>query len=67
VVTLNPKTLARYAHELATAFNFYYEKIPILKEKNKGKMQSRLLLVDAFGIVLKKVFDLLGIEALRRM
>jgi arginyl-tRNA synthetase len=67
VVTLNPKTLARYAHELATAFNFYYEKIPILKEKDKGKMYSRLLLVDAFGIVLKKVFDLLGIEALRRM
>jgi len=25
------------------------------------------LLVDAFGITLKKVFDLLGIEALRRM
>lgn len=67
VVTLNPKTLARYAHELATTFNFYYEKIPILKEKNKGTMQARLILVDAFGIVLKNVFDLLGIEALRRM
>ena len=67
VVTVNPKTLARYAHELATAFNFYYEKIPILKEKNKGKMRARLLLVDAFGIVLKKVFYLLGIEALSRM
>lgn len=67
VVTLNPKTLARYAHELATTFNFYYEKIPILKEKNKGTMQARLVLVDAFGIVLKNVFDLLGIEALRRM
>ena len=67
VVTLNPKTLARYAHELATTFNFYYEKIPILKAKNKGMMQARLVLVDAFGIVLKNVFDLLGIEALRRM
>ncbi|MFZ0567080.1 MAG: arginine--tRNA ligase [Nitrososphaeraceae archaeon] len=67
VVTLNPKTLARYAHELATTFNFYYEKIPILKEKNRGTMQARLVLVDAFGIVLKNVFDLLGIEALRRM
>jgi arginyl-tRNA synthetase len=67
VVTLNPKTLARYAHELATTFNFYYEKIPILKEKNKGTMQARLVLVDAFGIVLKNVFDLLGIESLHRM
>ncbi len=67
VVTLSPKILARYTYELATAFNFYYEKIPILKEKNRGMRLSRLILVGAIGIVLKKVFDLLGIEALRKM
>ncbi len=67
VVTLNPKTLARYGHELAATFNFYYEKIPILKEKNRDTMLSRLVLVRAYGIVLKKVFDFLGIEALRKM
>lgn len=67
VVTLNPKTLARYGHELAATFNFYYEKIPILKEKNRDTMLSRLILVSAYGIVLKKVFDFLGIEALRKM
>lgn len=67
VVTLNPKTLARYGHELAATFNFYYEKIPILKEKNRDTMLSRLVLVRAFGIVLRKVFDFLGIEALRKM
>jgi arginyl-tRNA synthetase len=67
VVTLNPKTLARYAHELAATFNFYYEKIPILKEKNRDMVLSRLILVHAYGIVLKKVFDFLGIDALRKM
>ncbi|HJU84905.1 MAG TPA: arginine--tRNA ligase [Nitrososphaeraceae archaeon] len=67
VVTLNPKTLARYGHELAATFNFYYEKIPILKERNRDTMLSRLKLVRAYGIVLKKVFDFLGIDALRKM
>ena len=67
VVTLNPKTLAKYGHELAATFNFYYEKIPILKEKNRDTMLSRLILVRAYGIVLKKVFDFLGIEALLKM
>jgi arginyl-tRNA synthetase len=66
-VSLSPKLLARYAHELATTFNFYYETVPILKEKNKDIMLSRLTLVKAFGIVLKKVLDLLGIAALCKM
>jgi len=38
-----------------------------LKEKNKDIMLSRLTLVKAFGIVLKKVLDLLGIAALCKM
>lgn len=67
VVTLNPKVLARYAFELATTFNLYYEKVPILKEKHTDTMLSRLVLVGAFGIVLKKVLNLLGIEALHKM
>jgi arginyl-tRNA synthetase len=67
VVTLNPKVLARYAFELATTFNLYYEKVPILKEKNTDTILSRLVLVGAFGIVLKKVLNLLGIEALHKM
>jgi arginyl-tRNA synthetase len=67
VVTLNPKSLARYAYELATIFNFYYETIPILKERNSDTMLSRLILVSAFGIVLKKVLNLLGIDALKKM
>jgi arginyl-tRNA synthetase len=67
VVTLNPKTLARYGHELAATFNFYYEKVPILKEKNRDTMLSRLILVRAYGIVLKKVLNFLGIEALHKM
>jgi arginyl-tRNA synthetase len=67
VVNLNPKALARYAYELATLFNLYYEKIPILKEKHTETRLSRLILVSAFSIVLNKVLDLLGIDALHKM
>jgi arginyl-tRNA synthetase len=67
VKTLNPKLLARYAYDLATAFNIFYEKVPVLREKNKETMFSRLALVKAFGDTLKNIFNVLGISALENM
>jgi arginyl-tRNA synthetase len=64
---LSPKLLARYAYDLATTFNVFYEKVPVLSEKNKEIMFSRLSLVKAFGITLKKIFNVLGITALNKM
>jgi len=67
VKTLDPKLPARYAYDLATAFNIFYEKVPVLREKNKEIMMSRLVLVKCFGITLKNIFSVLGISALNRM
>ena len=67
VKTLNPKLLARYAYDLATAFNVFYEKVPVLREKNKETMFSRLALVKAFGVTLNNTFHVLGISALEKM
>jgi arginyl-tRNA synthetase len=67
VKTLNPKLLAKYAYDLATAFNLFYEKVPVLREKNKEIMLSRLALVKSFGFTLKNIFSVLGISALDRM
>jgi arginyl-tRNA synthetase len=67
VKTLNPKLLARYAYDLATAFNIFYEKVPVLREKNKETMFSRLALVKAFGVTLNNIFNVLGISALENM
>jgi arginyl-tRNA synthetase len=67
VKTLNPKLLARYAYDLATAFNIFYEKVPVLREKNKETMFSRLALVKAFGVTLNNIFNVLGISALEKM
>ena len=65
--TLNPKSVAKYAYMLATAFNLFYEQSPILKEKNEQARISRLVLVKAFLRTLKNTFYLLGVEPLNEM
>lgn len=65
--SLSPKSLARYAYSLATAFNVFYEKVPVLKEQNADILAARLALVSAFGVALKNALITLGIAALERM
>ena len=65
--SLSPKTLARYSYSLATIFNLFYEKVPVLKEQDIATRTARLALVKVFGITLKNALDLLGITALDRM
>jgi arginyl-tRNA synthetase len=65
--SLSPKSLARYAYNLATIFNLFYEKVPVLKEGVADVRMARLALVKAFGIALKNALDVLGITALDRM
>ena len=67
IKTLNPKLLARYAYRLATSFNLFYEKTPVLKERNKEVMNARLALVKAFGMTLRYVLNVLGITPLNQM
>jgi arginyl-tRNA synthetase len=65
--SLSPKSLARYAYNLATMFNLFYEKVPVLKEADADVRMARLALVKAFGVALKNALDVLGITALDRM
>lgn len=65
--SLSPKSLARYSYNLATAFNVFYEKVPVLKEADADIRAARLALVKAFGIALKNALGTLGITALDRM
>lgn len=64
---MNPKLLARYAHRLAVAFNLFYEGVPILKAANESLVCARLLLAQAFNIVMKLTLNYLGIDPLNRM
>jgi arginyl-tRNA synthetase len=67
VKSLCLKSLARYAYNLATTFNLFYEKVPVLREQDNAVRMARLGLVKAFGIALKNTLEVLGITALDRM
>lgn len=64
---LAPNIIAEYLTKLSLIFNRFYEKYPVLKEKNKNKKLFRLKLVYCFKEVLSKGLSLLGIEPLERI
>jgi arginyl-tRNA synthetase len=66
VDTLNPKVIAKYANKLSTKFNSFYESLPVLCDDSLLKI-NRLLLVKVFVIILRNLFDLLGIQKLSRI
>ena len=64
---LSPKVISRYCHDLAVAFNSFYEHVHVLDLGNKKLENSRLCLVDSFKITIEKALNLLGIVAPDRM
>jgi arginyl-tRNA synthetase len=64
---LSPKVIARYCHDLAVAFNSFYEKSKVLDLGDEPLENSRLCLVNSFKITLEKALNLLGINAPDRM
>lgn len=64
---LSPNILARYLGNLVSLFNGFYEKMPVLKEKDENIKMGRLALVKSFQNVVKKGLELLGIEATKKI
>ncbi|WEV60649.1 arginine--tRNA ligase [Streptococcaceae bacterium ESL0729] len=60
-----PSVIAKYAINLAQAFNKYYAHVRILEE-NDGR-KARLALADATATVIKEALRLLGVEAPEEM
>ena len=67
VNNLSPKVIARYCHDLAVAFNSFYEHVKVLELGDESLENSRLCIVDSFKITLVKALDLIGIVAPHRM
>jgi arginyl-tRNA synthetase len=67
VENLQTNKLAEYAHSICLLFNTFYEKYPVLHEKNEAKKEQRLILVSAFANALKTLMNILGIEAHKRI
>ena len=64
---LSPKVIARYCHDLAVAFNSFYEHVKVLELGDAALENSRLCIVDSFKITLENALGLLGIVAPDKM
>ena len=62
VASGEPAQLARYAFQLAQAFNNFYHQHPILSEENHEKKTFLLWIVEFFRTELEHALGLLGIE-----
>lgn len=64
---MEPKLIALYAYELATMFNLFYERLPILKESDAEIALARISLVEAIRKILKIFISFVGITPLDKM
>ena len=66
---LEPHHLPHYAMELAIAFHWFYENCRVISAKKEDDQMtlSRLKLVEASQIVLKRTLELMGMTAPERM
>ncbi len=62
----SPNIIANYLYELASDFNVFYQKNPILKSEDETK-KLRLLLTQATANTIKKGLELLGIKTVEKM
>jgi arginyl-tRNA synthetase len=61
---LSPKKVAQYAHDLAVAFNQFYETSPVMAEKDSEVKKARAYAVLASKNAMRQALLLLGIEPL---
>ena len=54
--------MARYAFQLAQAFNKFYHDYPVIHEPDAEKKTFLLWMTDYFRIQLDRTLDVLGIE-----
>jgi arginyl-tRNA synthetase len=63
----SPKEVARFAHDLAAAFNDFYERVQVNREPDPELRDARLALVDAASRVLAESMALIGIPVRDRI
>jgi arginyl-tRNA synthetase len=62
-----PHLITAYLWDLAKAASIFYEKCHVLQAETPELRDSRLLLVDLVGRVIRQALDLLGIRTVERM
>lgn len=67
VKNLSPKVVSRYSHDLAVAFNAFYEHNKVLDIGDSVLENIRLCLVYSFKTTIEKSLNLIGIETPDKM
>jgi arginyl-tRNA synthetase len=62
-----PHHLTAYLWDLAKGLSVFYDQCPVLTAETPALRDSRLLLVDLTGRVIRQALDLLGIRTVERM
>jgi arginyl-tRNA synthetase len=62
-----PHFVTGYLWDLCKSYSIFFESCPVLKAEPPELKDSRLLLVDLVGRVIKQALDLLGIRVVERM
>jgi arginyl-tRNA synthetase len=62
ISTTEPAAVAKYAFQLAQAFNNFYHRFRILTEADETRKAFLLWLVQVVDLHLTRTLDLLGIE-----
>lgn len=66
-IELRPNIITDYIIRLATLFSKFYSNSLILKVENKDEQIVKLALTNSFSIIITKMLNILGIEAVERM
>lgn len=64
---LNPSLIANYLYELASAFNAFYQELPVIREGKASKRHLRILLASKTAQTLNHFGSLLGIYMPEKM
>lgn len=64
---MRPELIPGYANDLSSAFNIFYDNVPVLKTQDEGIRSARLRLVEGVKTVLANTLSMMGIHAPERM
>jgi arginyl-tRNA synthetase len=62
-----PHLITGYLWDLAKSYSVFFENCPVLRAESPELRDSRLLLVDLVGRVIRRALELLGIRVVERM
>jgi arginyl-tRNA synthetase len=64
---MKPHIVCNYAYDLATVFNNFYQKVPVIKTEDDGQRNFRLTIVSSCKKALEACLNMIGVDAPEKM